>query len=512
MRDGTGHLPPRFLSGGRRMARGRGKRAVRLAALALVLLASWSPGQTQAAASPPIMSYPATGASGVSGLTTGPDGNLWFTTDWNYKIGKMTPSGVVSLYSAAGNLVGITVGPDGNLWFADRGANQIGKVTTGGSVTEYTVPTASSAPLSIVTGPDGNLWFTESGAAKIGMVTTSGSFTQFTIPSGYHACSITSGPDGNLWFGDTNGQFGNIGRITTGGSVTEQALPGQYNDPWGITSGPDGNLWFLRSGNTIGKMTTSFTYTAYTLPHPYSITDGGAGLVPTITTGPDGNLWFTESGRNAIGRITTSGTITEYSIPTAGNIPISIVTGPDGNLWFTEYGAVNNIGKLNLHYSATPLSLAVTGAALSIASPSSALSASPIVLNGSSQSVTSTLPLTVTDARGTGAGWSLSIDAADPKTSGSKTIPFSGMTLGPQPAGIVDSSGTSPLNLTTGPPGNLSGSDSSPGTTTSNPSTLLTAPALQGMGMYTQNEGITLTVPATASTGTYTTTLIVVVQ
>jgi hypothetical protein len=162
--------------------------------------------------------------------------------------------------------------------------------------------------------------------------------------------------------------------------------------------------------------------------------------------------------------------------------------------------------------SANPFSLAVNGAALSIASPSSSLNANPIILNGSSQSVTSTLPLTVTDARGTGAGWTLSIDAADPKTSGGKTIPFSGMTFGPQYPGIADSSGTSPLNLATSPPGNLYGPDSSPGTTTSSPNTLLTAPALQGMGMYTQNEGITLTVPATASTGTYTTTLVLIVQ
>jgi streptogramin lyase len=32
-----------------------------------------------------------------------------------------------------------------------------------------------------------------------------------------------------------------------------------------------------------------------------------------ITAGPDGNLWFTESGK--IGRITPSGTITEFSLP-----------------------------------------------------------------------------------------------------------------------------------------------------------------------------------------------------
>src|SRR6059036_907923 len=42
-------------------------------------------------------------------------------------------------------------------------------------------------------------------------------------------------------------------------------------------------------------------------------------IVPTarssptgITAGPDGALWFTEEGANAIGRITTAGTITEF--------------------------------------------------------------------------------------------------------------------------------------------------------------------------------------------------------
>ncbi len=34
----------------------------------------------------------------------------------------------------------------------------------------------------------------------------------------------------------------------------------------------------------------------------------------TIVTGPDGNLWFTESSRDAIGRITPDGTITEFPL------------------------------------------------------------------------------------------------------------------------------------------------------------------------------------------------------
>jgi hypothetical protein len=34
-----------------------------------------------------------------------------------------------------------------------------------------------------------------------------------------------------------------------------------------------------------------------------------------ITAGPDGNLWFTGAGSDKIGRITTSGAVTEFQIP-----------------------------------------------------------------------------------------------------------------------------------------------------------------------------------------------------
>ena len=38
---------------------------------------------------------------------------------------------------------------------------------------------------------------------------------------------------------------------------------------------------------------------------------------------------------NNIGRITTSGIITEYPVPTA-NSYLYITAGPDGALWFTD--------------------------------------------------------------------------------------------------------------------------------------------------------------------------------
>jgi streptogramin lyase len=34
-----------------------------------------------------------------------------------------------------------------------------------------------------------------------------------------------------------------------------------------------------------------------------------------ITVGPDGNLWFTEHDANQVAKVTTSGAITEYRLP-----------------------------------------------------------------------------------------------------------------------------------------------------------------------------------------------------
>ncbi|MBF0538656.1 MAG: Virginiamycin B lyase, partial [Nitrospirae bacterium] len=57
-----------------------------------------------------------------------------------------------------------------------------------------------------------------------------------------------------------------------------------------------------------------------------------------ITSGADGNIWFAEyiAGINKIGKITTAGVITEYTI--TGNRLFGITSGPDGNIWFTSYG------------------------------------------------------------------------------------------------------------------------------------------------------------------------------
>src|SRR6185312_14847031 len=174
---------------------------------------------------------------------------------------------------------GITSGPDGALWFTEAGAGKIGRVTTGGVVTEFTLSGGSSSGFgshTITTGPDGALWFVEPDAGRIGRLTTTGSFTQFMLPANVgedevieSAKSITVGPDGALWFVSQNTSpvtlsvvSGQVGRITTSGAIKEFTLPGGGTrrttpHPNDITVGPDGKLWFTDSNlSKVGRITT----------------------------------------------------------------------------------------------------------------------------------------------------------------------------------------------------------------------------------------------------------------
>jgi streptogramin lyase len=301
-------------------------------ALGLILFAGAAHAQS-------ITEFPVTTAgSQPGGITTGPDGNLWFTEFGVGKIGRITPAGVVTEFPAAGNPQLITVGSDGNLWFTEQTVYKIGRMTTAGGFSDFPILTPQGL-IGIAAGPDGNLWFCEANAGKIGRITTAGVVTEFPIPSGGIPAHIVAGPDGNLWF--TNSSTGQVSRITTAGVITEFPTNVANSSPQGITAGPDGNLWFTDTGAVqIGRITTTGAVTEFPIP------SGNANLIG-IALGPDGNLWFAEDDANKIGRITPSGVVTEFPIPTGNAAPSFLTAGPDGNVWFAETSG-NKIGRITL--------------------------------------------------------------------------------------------------------------------------------------------------------------------
>jgi len=191
----------------------------------------------------------------------------------------------------------------------------------------------------LAAGPDGGIWMaTDSGIIRID---ANGHQTSWALPRGAWPQAITSA-GGALWVADT-AIPDRIDRVGTDGS--QQAFriaPPRKNDlMYGITAGPDGAVWFTQSGfdrdppDGIGRMAVDGHSTSWTLPYHR--------VNPTrLAAGPDGALWFTEWDGHAIGRITTSGTITEFPL-TTGLSPYDIKAGPDGALWFTADSCIGRI-------------------------------------------------------------------------------------------------------------------------------------------------------------------------
>ena len=291
----------------------------------------------------PNPSTPGSGCSGcgtasLSGITAGPDGNVWFFDVGQNLLGRVTPAGSITQFAVpatgAGS-EGIVGAPDGNVWMVARGSmngpDWILKVSPAGVVTRY--PLANGVGAEGVTwGPDGNVWFTEFWVQKVVRMTPAGVMTEFPIPNP-NPRGIVTGPDHNLWFVDGNLQHESIARMTTEGVVTEYPLGSnmtQQLQPYNIVSGPDGNLWFSEIGH-VGRITPEGVITHFALSGQNSSATGVAG-------GADGNVWFTNPGANTVGRITPTGDIRQYPLPARNAQPAGIAHGSDGRLWFTEAG------------------------------------------------------------------------------------------------------------------------------------------------------------------------------
>ncbi len=212
---------------------------------------------------------------------------------------------------------------------------------------------SSDAVDNLRMGPDGALWFTVNNingrTGWVGRITRAGSVTTWLDPNpGGYLGNLTFG-GGYLWVVEwhNSGQSFISQWDLTGTHVRDFPIS---DTAYGIVWGPDGAVWFggahvvgmSWSSWFIGRMTTLGTVTRFSLPDPSSVPGD-------LTVGPDGAIWFSESQGSNIGRVTTAGAVAEYAIPnTVRYWPSkgdqSITTGPDGAIWEAAPGGVVRAG------------------------------------------------------------------------------------------------------------------------------------------------------------------------
>jgi streptogramin lyase len=262
----------------------------------------------------------------VSGLAEGPNNEIWFTVEGPLGesfIGRISSAGKVVEFPLGGNgnPEGIAMGGDGSMWFANVGEGKIGEADAGGIVAEYPIPTGMQTNMPVISKP-------------VGIAAVGG--------------------EGNMWFiDDGQDQEGRslVGRVTPTGKITEFALPAVFGSPYQMAVGSEGNIWFTeRSGQRIGRVTPEGEVQEFT------VTGFPSGA---IALGSDGNMWFAQmvGGAPALGRITPTGTITNYG-PVIANEGQSdaIAPGSSGDMWFTTTtdNLMGVIARLSLYRMSIP--------------------------------------------------------------------------------------------------------------------------------------------------------------
>ncbi|HWH21156.1 MAG TPA: hypothetical protein VN671_11530, partial [Solirubrobacterales bacterium] len=172
--------------------------------------------------------------------------------------------------------------------------------------------------------------------------------------------ALTIGPEAKIWFAglQLSPQAGEVGFAGSVGSSGPAAVPaaaslGERLTYGGIATGVDGNLWMtVPRANMVVRMSPSGDITKF--PLPSSLNDPTA-----IVAAPEGTLWFTSEGSNAIGSISTVGTIRAYPL-SANSTPRGITTGSEGTIWFTEAGA-NAVGRIAANGEISTFPLPVSG-------------------------------------------------------------------------------------------------------------------------------------------------------
>lgn len=111
-------------------------------------------------------------------------------------------------------------------------------------------------------------------------------------------------------------------------TVTSGRLPGA------VVAGKDGKLWFTEGPNgsqRIGRITTTGVVTEISI---------APSIADMLAVAPDGTLWFArDTGEPGFGSISPQGTVTPF-MPLSTGSTRKLAVGPDGNLWFTD--AQNN--------------------------------------------------------------------------------------------------------------------------------------------------------------------------
>ncbi len=196
----------------------------------------------------------------------------------------------------------------------------------------------------ITTGPDGDLWITQMLQNRVVRLSLDGQFSFFPTGAGSLPHGIAFDSQGRLWV--TFQGYNEIAQMNMNGQiVATHTIPYPNSNPHGLTVASNGDVWFTgREGNIVGYFdptTDGFQIFPLPDPDPNSNPELNGNFPIYITQAPDGSMYFTNLLTSSVGRITPSGQLTIYQLPSKygppnNARPIAVVVQPDGVAIVTE--------------------------------------------------------------------------------------------------------------------------------------------------------------------------------
>ena len=237
--------------------------------------------------------------------------------------------------------VGIALGPNGIVWFTLDASNAIGRLHKG-RFEKVRKPTESLEPLGLAAGADGSAWFTDARKRAVGHVSLDGTITAYDLATPVARLGrLTLAPDGAVWFAEPTAV--SVTRLKDGiltrypvGTLTGA---GEANaGPFGVSVDAQGTVWAtLQHANTLLRITPSGDVAEFPLPTRNS----GPGDVAVDASGA---VWIVELNANKVARF-AAGRFEEFPIPTQQAGVTALAVAPDGSAWFTELRA-HKLGRV----------------------------------------------------------------------------------------------------------------------------------------------------------------------
>lgn len=291
-------------------------------------------------------------------LAAAADGSLYFGNgangsgsnlyrDTNGAFTQANPASAPSGYSPGGGVYGIAATAGQVYWLSAYNGPSFQPyvaVECGGTGTATLCEPTVDEPTTMLVDAAGTFWvggYTYNGGGMIATSAQSGGL----FPDGI--IQLVNGPGNAVWGALQNYPSYAIARfVNSNGSVSvAQKFPLPSGDAIGsMTYGADGALWFTdQQRNAIGRMDSSGNLTEYPLPSAGALGNPWFG-VWQITSACDGSVWFTEPGANKVGRIDAHGAILEFPIATANAYPNAIAatggsTCAPPQVWIAEQTA-----------------------------------------------------------------------------------------------------------------------------------------------------------------------------